>query len=41
MDMILGFICDKFGKEKAKEIAERIEYIWNDNPREDIFAKLF
>lgn len=39
MDMMLGFICDKFGKEKAKEIAERIEYIWNDNPKEDIFAK--
>jgi len=39
MDMILGFISDKISNEKAKEIAERIEYVWNDNPDEDIFAK--
>ena len=39
MDMILGFISDKISNEKAKEIAERIEYVWNDNPGEDIFAK--
>ena len=39
MDMILGFISDKFGKEKAMEIADHIEYIWNDDPQEDIFAK--
>lgn len=39
MDMILGFIADKISNEKAKEIAERIEYIWNSNPDEDIFAR--
>ncbi|BCZ46821.1 dimethyladenosine transferase [Clostridium gelidum] len=39
MDMILGFISDKFGKEKAMEIADSIEYVWNDNPEEDMFAK--
>lgn len=38
MDMILGFIADKFGKEKAKEISKRIEYVWNDNAEHDIFA---
>lgn len=39
IDMMLGFISDKFGKEKAKEIAHHIEYVWNDNPSDDIFAK--
>ena len=39
MDMILGFISDKFDREKAKEIADSIEYVWNDNPEEDMFAK--
>lgn len=38
MDMILGFISDRFGKEKSKEIANRIEYVWNDDPEQDIFA---
>ena len=39
MDMMLGFISDKFGREKAKEIADSIEYVWNDNPGEDMFAR--
>lgn len=38
IDMILGFVADKFSKEKAIEIAENIEYVWNDDPSEDIFA---
>lgn len=38
MDMILGFIADRINKEKAKEIAENIEYVWNDDPSQDIFA---
>lgn len=38
MDMILGFISDKFGKERAKDIADSIEYIWNDNPSNEIFS---
>lgn len=39
MDMILGFVADRISKEKAKEIAENIEYVWNDDPSNDIFAK--
>jgi len=38
IDMILGFVADKFSEEKAKEIADNIEYIWNDDPSEDMFA---
>lgn len=38
IDMILGFVADKISKEKAMEIAENIEYIWNDDPSEDMFA---
>jgi hypothetical protein len=40
MDMILGFISDKFGKEMGKDIADSIEYTCNDNPNNDIFAVL-
>jgi putative intracellular protease/amidase len=29
IDMSLGFISDRFGKEKAKAIAKRMEYEWN------------
>jgi hypothetical protein len=36
--MSLGFICDHFGEEKAKEIAKRMEYKWNNNKDNDIFA---
>ena len=39
MDMALGFICDYFGRGKAEEIANRIEYIWNDDPWNDPFAR--
>jgi putative intracellular protease/amidase len=38
IDMSLGFICDHFGEEKAKEIAKRMEYEWNNNKDNDIFA---
>jgi putative intracellular protease/amidase len=31
IDMSLGFIRDRFGEEKAKEIAKRMEYEWNDS----------
>ena len=36
--MILGFISDKCGKERAKDIADSIEYIWNYNPSNDMFS---
>ncbi|WMJ89399.1 DJ-1/PfpI family protein [Anaerocolumna sp. MB42-C2] len=38
MDMALGFVADQFGLGKAKEIAQRIEYIWNSDRDNDIFA---
>lgn len=39
MDMAMGFVSDYLGSGAAEETAEIIEYIWNDNPAEDPFAK--
>lgn len=39
MDMALGFIDDRFGRKIAEEIADRIEYTWNDDPTRDPFVK--
>lgn len=39
IDMTLGFVSDRFGKEKAIKIANDIEYIWNDDCTNDIFAR--
>lgn len=39
IDMTLGFISDRYGKDKALKIASHIEYIWNDDCTDDIFAK--
>lgn len=39
MDMTLGFIAERFGAAKAQEIAEHIEYIWNSDPGNDLFAR--
>jgi putative intracellular protease/amidase len=38
IDMSLGFVCDYFGEEAAKEIAKRMEYGWDNNKDDDIFA---
>ncbi|OAA88794.1 DJ-1/PfpI family protein [Clostridium coskatii] len=38
IDMTLDFISDRFGKDKAIKIANDIEYIWNDDCTNDIFA---
>lgn len=38
MDMALGFVADRFGAQKAKEIADYIEYLWNSDPDHDLFA---
>jgi putative intracellular protease/amidase len=38
IDMCLGFVCDRFGEEKAEEIAKRMEYEWDNNKDNDIFA---
>lgn len=39
IDMALGFIADKHGREKALEAAKGMEYIWNEDPKVDLFAK--
>jgi len=39
IDMALGFIADRFGIKKATELAQSIEYIWNSNKEDDLFAK--
>lgn len=39
MDMALGFVSDMFGRETAVELANNIEYVWNSNKDEDLFAK--
>ena len=38
MDMCLAFIRDIYGETPAREIAQAIEYIWNDDPARDDFA---
>ncbi|AKA67857.1 DJ-1/PfpI family protein [Clostridium scatologenes] len=39
IDMTLGFVSDIFGRDKAVKIANDIEYIWNDDCTDDIFAR--
>ena len=39
IDMALGFIADRHGKAKALEVAKGMEYIWNEDPGIDPFAK--
>lgn len=39
IDMALGFISDKYGREEALQTAKGMEYIWNENPKIDPFAK--
>jgi putative intracellular protease/amidase len=41
IDMALGFTEDLFGKEKAIDISQRIEYMWNDDSNYDPFAKMY
>lgn len=38
IDMTLGYINDRFGEQKAIEIAQHIEYIWNADCSQDLFA---
>lgn len=38
IDMTLGFISDRFGKDKAIKIARDIEYVWNDDSTDDLFT---
>lgn len=39
IDMTLGFVSDRFGEEKANEIAYNIEYVWNSDSKNDLFSK--
>jgi putative intracellular protease/amidase len=38
IDMALGFVHDRFSAERAREIAQRIEYEWNGDKDNDPFA---
>jgi putative intracellular protease/amidase len=38
MDMALGFVADRFGGQRALELAAAIEYLWNENPDCDPFS---
>lgn len=38
IDMTLGFVADQFGIDRAEKITEDMEYIWNRNAENDIFA---
>lgn len=39
IDMALGFVADTIGLERANNIAESVEYIWNSDKDKDSFAK--
>ncbi|MFT8639300.1 DJ-1/PfpI family protein [Bifidobacterium sp.] len=39
MDMALGYVSDRLGYEVAHKTAHDIEYLWNEDPRTDPFAK--
>lgn len=39
IDMTLGFVRDQFGEERAVEIADHIEYIWNSDCKHDLFCR--
>jgi transcriptional regulator GlxA family with amidase domain len=38
IDMALGFVADKHGKEAAERLARETEYIWHANKEDDPFA---
>lgn len=38
IDMAPCFIRDRSGEEKAREIADSMEYVWNGHPDNDPFA---
>lgn len=38
IDMALGFVCDRFGRETAETIAMAMEYVWNDDKDNDFFC---
>ncbi|NCA91727.1 DJ-1/PfpI family protein [bacterium] len=40
IDMTLGFIANVLGREKTQELCNRMEYVWNEDSRNDPFAKI-
>jgi transcriptional regulator GlxA family with amidase domain len=38
IDMALGFVSDRFGRDRALETACRMEYLWHENRFDDSFA---
>lgn len=38
IDMALGFVADREGKDTATALAWHVEYVWNDHPENDPFA---
>lgn len=38
IDMTLGFVSDRYGKDIAEKIAKGIEYIWNEDKENDPFC---
>lgn len=39
IDMALGFIRDQYGEEEAEDIADGIEYLWNQDENKDPFCR--
>jgi len=39
IDMTLGFVEDLLGREKAQEICNKLEYVWNEDSHYDPFAR--
>lgn len=39
IDMALGFIADRYDRAMAEDIARSMEYVWNDDPARDPFAR--
>lgn len=38
IDMALAFISDKISTNVAEQVSKTLEYIWNSNNEEDLFA---
>jgi len=38
IDMALCFVADRLGRAKALSIAQRMEYLWNEDATDDPFA---
>lgn len=39
MDMALGFVARLYGRQQALAIAKDMEYLWNEDPHRDPFAR--